>query len=317
MNERDLHISGSSEAPGGEYGSISISGAGEIESSVKCDSFHCSGSAEINGDLVAKELRCSGNLEVDGSITVEENLSSSGNTEVAKNVRCGGALSTSGNLEVGGDLEVQSFRCSGFAEIEGSIQGQDIHISGSLEAADSIHCATFECSGNLELEGDLEAETVTLSGSTEISGLLNAEVVDICADAHSEIDDIGGSMIKVLRNRPFTRKQNKTFTAFGGRLIVSMDDDSEDGGDSQPKGGLFAGLGEKLSNLTHPITLSFGNGRLEAETIEGDTVELENTTAQVVRGARVVIGEGCSIERVEYSESLDALPGTVKEAIKL
>jgi cytoskeletal protein CcmA (bactofilin family) len=316
MNERDLHISGSSEAPGGEYGSISISGAGEIESSVKCDSFHCSGSAEIAGDLVARELRCSGNLEVDGSITVEGNLSSSGNTEVAKNVRCGGSLSTSGNLEVEGDLEVQSFRCSGFAEIEGTIQGQDIHISGSLEANDSIHCATFECSGNLELEGDLEAETVTLSGSTEISGLLNAEVVDICADAHSEIDDIGGSVIKVLRNRPFTRKQNKTFTAFGGRIIVSMDDDSDDG-DSQSKGGLFAGLGEKLSNLTHPITLSFGNGRLEAETIEGDTVELENTTAQVVRGARVVIGEGCSIDRVEYSESLDALPGTVKEAIKL
>jgi cytoskeletal protein CcmA (bactofilin family) len=317
MNERDLHISGSSEAPGGEYGSISISGAGEIESSVKCDSFHCSGSAEIAGDLVARELRCSGNLEVDGSITVEGNLSSSGNTEVAKNVRCGGTLSTSGNLELDGDLEVQSFRCSGFAEIEGTIQGQDIHISGSLEANDSIHCSTFECSGSLELEGDLEAETVTLSGSTEISGLLNAEVVDICADAHSEIDDIGGSVIKVLRNRPFTRKQNKTFTALGGRLIVSMDDDSDDDGDSQPKGGLFAGLGEKLSNLTHPITLSFGNGRLEVETIEGDTVELENTTAQVVRGARVVIGEGCSIERVEYSERLDALPGTVKEAIKI
>jgi cytoskeletal protein CcmA (bactofilin family) len=319
MNEhtQDLHISGSSEAPGGEYGSISISGAGEIESSVKCDSFHCSGSAEINGDLVAKELRCSGNLEVEGSITVEGNLSSSGNTEVNGDVNCGGALSSSGNLEVEGDLDVGSFRCSGFTEVEGSIQGRDIHISGSLEVTVSIHCSTFECSGNLELEGDLEAETVNLSGSTEISGLLNAEVVNISADAHSEIDDIGGSVIKVLRNKPLTRNQNKTFTAFGGRLIVSMDDDSDDNGDSQPKGGLFAGLGEKLSNLTHPITLSFGNGGLEAETIEGDTVELENTTAEVVRGARVVIGEGCSIDRVEYSESLDALPGTVKEAIKI
>lgn len=54
----------------------------------------------------------------------------------------------------------------------------------------------------------------------------------------------------------------------------------------------------------------------QAGDIEGDDVDLEYTQADVVRGRRVRIGEGCSIGRVEYSESLDALPGTVGEAVQ-
>ena len=48
---------------------------------------------------------------------------------------------------------------------------------------------------------------------------------------------------------------------------------------------------------------------------EGDDVVLEYTQADVVRGRRVRIGEGCSIGRVEYSESLDAWDGTVGESV--
>ena len=49
---------------------------------------------------------------------------------------------------------------------------------------------------------------------------------------------------------------------------------------------------------------------------DSTVVKLEYTQADVVRGRRVRIGEGCSIGRVEYSESLDALPGTVGEAVQ-
>lgn len=54
----------------------------------------------------------------------------------------------------------------------------------------------------------------------------------------------------------------------------------------------------------------------QAGDIEGDDVDLEYTQADVVRGRRVRIGEGCSIGRVEYSESLDAWDGTVGEAVQ-
>ncbi|MBI3830518.1 MAG: hypothetical protein HY291_13440, partial [Planctomycetes bacterium] len=53
-------------------------------------------------------------------------------------------------------------------------------------------------------------------------------------------------------------------------------------------------------------SVSGGNGafKLEAKTIEGDAVELENTVADLVKGKRVKIGKGCKIGAVEYTESI-------------
>ena len=57
--------------------------------------------------------------------------------------------------------------------------------------------------------------------------------------------------------------------------------------------------------------------RLAAETIEGDDVRLENTTAKVVRGTNVTLGPGCDIELVEYSEAFERASGAkVKTARK-
>ena len=45
-------------------------------------------------------------------------------------------------------------------------------------------------------------------------------------------------------------------------------------------------------------------------------MELEYTTAKVVRGKQVIIGEGCKIDRVEYTETFQARPDTVGQAVK-
>jgi len=47
------------------------------------------------------------------------------------------------------------------------------------------------------------------------------------------------------------------------------------------------------------------NDVLEADIIEGDDIHLEATKAKLVRGNKVVIGDKCQIERVEYTGSLD------------
>jgi cytoskeletal protein CcmA (bactofilin family) len=41
-------------------------------------------------------------------------------------------------------------------------------------------------------------------------------------------------------------------------------------------------------------------GAMQAESIEGDEIHLENTKASVVRGRNVYIGTGCEIGLVEY-----------------
>jgi hypothetical protein len=44
------------------------------------------------------------------------------------------------------------------------------------------------------------------------------------------------------------------------------------------------------------------------DTIEGDDIYLEHTTAKVMRGDTVDIGDGCEIDLVEYRTDLKKTP---------
>ena len=60
---------------------------------------------------------------------------------------------------------------------------------------------------------------------------------------------------------------------------------------------------KKINNI--PLVGKFFSNRLIAETIEGDYVYLENTSAKKVSGKTVVIGKNCNIEEVNYEVSLE------------
>ena len=92
MNEHiDMKISGSSTMPGGEYGSVSISGAGKVNGSLKCEELHCSGAAKVQGDV-----DCAGELHTSGA------------GKIAGSVRCG-------SLSASGDFSAQSVQVEGLA----------------------------------------------------------------------------------------------------------------------------------------------------------------------------------------------------------
>ena len=154
MNEHiDMKISGSSTMPGGEYGSVSISGAGKVNGSLKCEELHCSGAAKVQGDV-----DCAGELHTSGA------------GKIAGSVRCG-------SLSASGDFSAQSVQVEGLASVSGSLRTEraltadELSASGSLEAG-SIHCRAFRASGSCRVSGDLEAETAVLNGAAEIDGLL-------------------------------------------------------------------------------------------------------------------------------------------------
>ncbi len=141
MNEHiDMKISGSSTMPGGEYGSVSISGAGKVNGSLKCEELHCSGAAKVQGDV-----DCAGELHTSGA------------GKIAGSVRCG-------SLSASGDFSAQSVQVEGLASVSGSLRTEraltadELSASGSLEAG-SIHCRVLRASGACRVSGDIEAET--------------------------------------------------------------------------------------------------------------------------------------------------------------
>ena len=122
----------------------------------------------------------------------------------------------------------------------------------------------------MKVNSNCEAENFNLKGVFNIEETLNADDITVKLYGPSETKEIGGSKIHVQK-----------------------------GGDNK--------LMELLTAILSP--LNFYKAHLKAETIEGDDVYLEHTTAQVVRGNTVTIGEGCEIDLVEYRTYFKKTPG--------
>ena len=179
--KRNMKISGSGSMPGGEFDKVSVSGAGKVDGSLRCEELNCSGSAKIAGNArVAERLHCSGSVKVEGD------------------VGCSGEMHVSGAFQCGGDAAAQEFHGSGATRIGGELSGGELHVSGVLHAA-GVHCTELRASGSLDIDGGVEAERAALSGLVKIGGLLNAEKLEFYPAGHCEVGDIGGADIRVLR----------------------------------------------------------------------------------------------------------------------
>ena len=249
----DMKISGSSTMPGGEYGSVSISGAGKVQGDLRCERMSCSGASHVDGSV-----ECSGKVSVSGA------------TKILGSLTCGEALHCSGALRCSGDVDTPELRCSGSTAIDGRLTGGKMSTSGELRAR-AVHGTELSASGSCRIEEGVEADLIRMSGLYNIGGLLNAETVELTAAAGCSVGDIGGSKITVRREVPGLLRR------------------------------LFSGTAAHSTKV---------------HTIEGDDITLEYVTADVVRGRRVQIGEGCRIGRVEYAETLEAADGTVSKSVR-
>ena len=209
-------------------------------------------------------------------------------------------VSISGSGTVQGDLRCQSLSCFGSARVQGDVDcAGEVRSSGSSKVTGSITCESLSCSGAVKCEGSiLSRGRIHSSGAMKVSGSLEGGEVDVSGGLEAEAVRISGMAgIPGLLNA-----ETVEIAADRGIRIGSI------GGSSiriyQPQQKSLLGLFRSSCSCA------------QAGDIEGDDVDLEYTQADVVRGRRVRIGEGCSIGRVEYSESLDALPGTVGEAVQ-
>lgn len=243
-----------------------------------------SGAAYVNGDLFCDSLDCSGASRIQGNVECTEDMDCSGSFRCSGNIRAGD-LDTSGFFACEGNVTVKNLDCAGNFQAAGEIQAEDLDCSGSLNAS-QVRCKDMDVSGGLKVESNVEAETCTLEGTATIPGLLNAEEIEITASPETTIGDIGGSKITVSA----PRRSSVIIECGAVKIFVKT-------GKKEPEEGV--------------------NGNMTVHSIEGDEINLELVTADVVRGRSVTIGTGCKIRRVEYSESFHAEEGTVEEAVKM
>jgi cytoskeletal protein CcmA (bactofilin family) len=276
-------IAGSGKVSGGVYESVRIAGAGKIEGDVEAKTINTAGSCKIEGNAKAEELATAGTCKVAGSITA-------------------GEMKTAGTCSIEKDVKADLFKCSGSQKIGGRLSAKYTRIAGFCGVG-----------------GDVEADKFLSEGSFKIDGLLSADEIEIRLGGNCRAREIGGERIEVRRKgrhwdwrgpklKEGIEKLSEKLDRLSGRFGVEINIDSEK-------------VAQELDRLGEKIKFNiggWGSGILETELIEGDEISLEWTKAKTVRGKQVTIGEGCEIERVEYSQSLEVDEAAeVKEQVKL
>ena len=222
-------------------------------------------------------------ISVSGSCKIQgpvrcEKLQCSGSVHAEGSVVCTGKVQCSGSVHMGGTLEAETVEISGSFKGAGLRASGDIRLAGSVNLTGGISGGTVQIGGSARLGGDVEGETVRIGGVAKTPGLVNGETVEI-SPTGSEIGAIGGSKITVKRDE-YVR------VGFLHRLFGRRE--------------------------TGHAVLTVRDG------IEGDDIELEDTVCPRVSGKRVVIGRGCSIGEVCYTETCTVAPDAeVKEQKKV
>lgn len=279
----NVHLTGSGRIGGGYYDMVTVAGSGRIEGDVDANLIKTAGSCRVDGDVKTKELKTAGSCRVAGDVRAE-------------------LIKTAGSCVIQGDVQADEVKIAGTQTVEGSLRAKEITSAGSLKVTE-----------------DVEAEKFLSRGGFEIGGLLSAEEIKIELGG-GRVSEIGGTRLEV-------RRRGRSF--WGWRRVPHVHISSER---ERVRVRMLEDIFEEIGRIGEEVERAVGeglgyafgwaegrgSGYLEADTIEADEIFLENTKARVVRGKKIQIGEGCEIESVEYSESLEIAPGAqVKEQKKV
>ncbi len=178
-----------------------------------------------------------------------------------------------------GAVKADLINVNGAGTFDGAVQAGEMVVNGSADVHAGMGIGRLKIRGTCALDGGLAAHEVELRGEIRVGGDLQAE--RFTGEGRFAINGLLNADTIDLRihGRSAARE-------VGGEHIVLR----------APEG--FSS-----------IFSVFSDRRLVTDSIEADEVQLISTTAKVVRGARVTVGEGCEIELVEYTESLQRLAG--------
>ena len=172
-----------------------------------------------------------------------------------------------GNVPSG---EYEKIKLSGSGQLYGKVRCVIFKASGSSKG-ESIECAeTFKVSGSTYFSENIKAKELRIFGSLKVDGDVEAEYAKI----------VGGFHCKGLLNA-----ENITLQADTVMSVGSIG-------------------GSNIFTKRKAVSFTMGRRAVVETCIEGDNLNLSYVTCPRVTGRVVVIGKGCKIELVQYSEEI-------------
>ncbi len=232
--------------------------------------------------------------------------------ERTKNVRLTGASKIKG-------CDCEKFSSSGASKVEGNVKADIAKISGATKVEGDMIVKKLGSSGSIKVEGKTEADLMDLSGASKFEGTVKADRIKSGGSTKFE-SDVTAEEIET--SGAFKAEQNikaESFKASGAFVIEATLEASEimlkPGADCRI--GNIKG-GDILVEIGSGGFFSFvKKGNLKVDTIKGDEIYLEGTTANLVEGNTVRIGPGCNIGTVRGKDIKVHESASVKERKQL
>lgn len=216
----------------------------------------------------------------------------------------------SGSSKIQGNVECECIKVSGSGTIFGNASvTNDVKVSGKCIFKGSLTAEEVKVSGSVSTEKDLTAEVLKISGSVKVGG--QCEVEELLVSGSLSASGVNGKRINVAGSLKTSGDVEADFIKFNGKFhienLLSGDEISinlssncyaKEIGGQNIKIERYRNNGAALFNL---FNFSSTFGKLRSELIEGDDILLEFTDADIVRGKNVIIGKGCNIKKVEYT----------------
>ena len=199
--------------------------------------------------------------------------------------------------KINGDVICRMFRINGTGTVAGNLDTEDGKINGTGTIEGSVHATRCKMIGSSHVRGGITGENLHITGSATFGQTVDVQhirlegIAKISADVKADTFHSDGCFeLQGLLNADeitiaLYHAKSKAGEIGCGKINVSM-----------------ANSGFNI--LKSIFTIGQYNPILEVDTIEGDDICLEYTTAKVVRGTNVTIGRGCIIDLVEYKGRL-------------
>lgn len=190
-------------------------------------------------------------------------------------------IAVSGSARLGGEIRCSSFHSAGALSGEGSIScSGEVHTSGSSHVGGSISADSLVASGSFR-SGSISGGRVKISGACRVNGDIEADRV-VFRGSISCSGLINADVVEIHINGTC-----QVGSIGGGEILIAPETENA-------KRSIFK-RGEYLMMVVE-------------EGIEADEVRIENVKCPVVTGRCVLIGDGCHVNIVQYSDSVEISP---------
>ncbi|MCM3569908.1 polymer-forming cytoskeletal protein [Neobacillus mesonae] len=210
-----------------------------------------------------------------------------------------------GRGTVNSHLECKKLECNGSGTMLGSVMADTVKANGNARFKENVESQNITVDGTAKFEQNLNTKHLKVSGKATVGGKVKCEEMNI----HGYLTVNGDCETEIF-------KGGYRFTI--GGLLNAEQIDMKIYGECKAKeiGGQTIIVKQHKGSFVGMLLKSFFKTQLETDIIEGDKIELENTTAKIVRGHHVKIGPNCQIDVVEYTEDFHQDRNTVVKDAK-